>query len=301
MTSRRPLVNSRIARGMALACIAWFGAEAPPLAAQTQFLETALPTGQPVAPFFEGWYANPDGTYTFSFGYHNFNTEETVHIPFGPDNRLEPARFDLREQPTLFPAGSDRRERGVFTVTVPGDFGARQEPVVWYLTAYGTTYTVPARIGVDAYQLDYAPRAGGSVAPLLGFEPDGPRGQDPRGIAWDRTLTTSVGEPLSLSIWASDPSERPDDATRPDAGVEIPLGLTLFTHSGPGVAEFEQNEGEVGPRPGGAEASWTTTVKFNQPGDYVLRVRADNWTARDSSSGNQCCWTNGYVRVSVGS
>ena len=28
------------------------------------------PTGEPVAPFFEGWYRNTDGTFTFSFGYY---------------------------------------------------------------------------------------------------------------------------------------------------------------------------------------------------------------------------------------
>ena len=43
----------------------------------------------------------------------------------------------------------------------------------------------------------------------------------------------------------------------------------------------------------------TTTATFSEAGDYVLRVRVDNWAANDSSSGDQCCWTNGYVPVSV--
>jgi hypothetical protein len=30
-------------------------------------------TGEPVAPFFEGWYRSPDGTFTLSFGFFNLN------------------------------------------------------------------------------------------------------------------------------------------------------------------------------------------------------------------------------------
>ena len=78
------------------------------------------PSGEPVAPFFEGWYANPDGTYTFSFGYFNLNMEETLEIPIGPDNFIEPAEFD-GSQPTHFPV-EPRRDRGVFTVTVPASY-----------------------------------------------------------------------------------------------------------------------------------------------------------------------------------
>ncbi|MDR0786493.1 MAG: hypothetical protein LBG44_01265, partial [Gemmatimonadota bacterium] len=29
------------------------------------------PSGGIVAPYFDGYYTNPDGTYTFSFGYMN--------------------------------------------------------------------------------------------------------------------------------------------------------------------------------------------------------------------------------------
>ena len=43
----------------------------------------------------------------------------------------------------------------------------------------------------------------------------------------------------------------------------------------------------------------TTTATFEQPGEYLIRVRADNFGRVDSSDGNQCCWTNGYVTVTV--
>ncbi len=75
-------------------------------------------TGLPVSPFFEGWYENPDGTYTLSFGFFNRNREQTLQLPHGPANHLSVVGFEGR-QPTIFPPG---RDTGVFTVTVPGDF-----------------------------------------------------------------------------------------------------------------------------------------------------------------------------------
>jgi hypothetical protein len=38
---------------------------------------------------------------------------------------------------------------------------------------------------------------------------------------------------------------------------------------------------------------------FSAPGEYVINAQADNWRTPDSSSGDQCCWANGYIRVTV--
>jgi hypothetical protein len=38
---------------------------------------------------------------------------------------------------------------------------------------------------------------------------------------------------------------------------------------------------------------------FSAPGEYLINAQADNWRVPDSSSGDQCCWTNGYIRVTV--
>ena len=60
-----------------------------PLRAQLPF--TAVKSsGQTVTPAFEGWYRNPDGTFSISFGYFNRNADEVVQIPIGPDNFIEP-------------------------------------------------------------------------------------------------------------------------------------------------------------------------------------------------------------------
>ena len=38
---------------------------------------------------------------------------------------------------------------------------------------------------------------------------------------------------------------------------------------------------------------------FSEPGEYLMRARVDNFNSSDSSSGDQCCWTNAYIRVTV--
>ena len=47
-------------------------------------------SGQGVAPVYEGFDINPDGSFNMWFGYMNRNYEEELDIPVGPDNRIEP-------------------------------------------------------------------------------------------------------------------------------------------------------------------------------------------------------------------
>jgi hypothetical protein len=71
-----------------------------PRAAAAQLPLAPVPTsGQPVYPVFEGWYRNPDGSFSISFGYFNRNSEEVLEIPVGPDNFIRRAsriRVSLR-------------------------------------------------------------------------------------------------------------------------------------------------------------------------------------------------------------
>jgi hypothetical protein len=273
--------------------------------AQRQRPLTPLPpTGQRVVPFFDGWYANPDGTATFSFGYSNLNQEELIEIPLGPDNFIEPKEFDGR-QPTSFPTvvpeqtegrgrGGDRRdrERGVFTVTVPAGF---KGDVVWTLRHKGQSYSVPARTRTGAYQLRW-PMAMGSIPPLLRFKTDGPAGRGPSGIYAD-PVKTPVNMPLSLSISVVDDSVREKDPIeiKPREAPKAAININWYKHQGPGAIVFSSAKSGIGELSGTA----TTTATFKQPGEYVVRVRADNFGRTDTSSGNQCCWTNGYVKVTV--
>jgi hypothetical protein len=77
-----------------------------------------------------------------------------------------------------------------------------------------------------------------------------------------------------------------------------------LTYGRPGSPSQETTTGDSGP---GAEvislpdARGTARVlaTFHAPGEYVMRAQADNWTGPDSTSGDQCCWSNAYVRVRV--
>jgi hypothetical protein len=42
----------------------------------------------------------------------------------------------------------------------------------------------------------------------------------------------------------------------------------------------------------------STTVKFSQPGDYMLHVTANDYSG-NGGGGSVCCWTNAIVRVAV--
>lgn len=294
--------------------------------------------GNFVAPYFDGYYKNPDGTYTLSFGFMNRNDEDLVEISLGPDNFIEPAEYD-GAQPTSFPVVSysgfgGPRERGAFGVVVPADF---EGDVWWTLTTDGYTTKVPGRLhgrfqGVigfeSAYELSTTPQAEGSLRPVLEFEEGGPEGIGIAGIQYPEELTTGVGEPIEVRFWAFDRGER-----------ELrDVNMTLWKHQGPMGAKiafeslvpaptqppggrggrppglslgFGRSRGPVGPGPvevgqsvrlplDGPEANTGHfRATFDTPGDYVIRIRIDNFTSGDSAPGNQCCWSNGYVTVHV--
>ena len=89
--------------------------------------------GQNIAPAYEGWEQDADGSKYFVFGYMNRNFEEHLYLPIGPDNTFEPAPVD-RGQPTYF---LPRRNMNQFRVTVPKAFG--KNDLIWTITSNGKT------------------------------------------------------------------------------------------------------------------------------------------------------------------
>lgn len=251
-------------------------------------LDAPIPhdSGQGVTPSFEGWYTNPDGTYSLSFGYFNRNYRETPDIPIGPNNRLEPGPVD-QGQPTHF---LPRRQTGVFTVVVPKDFGTRK--LTWTVTVNGQTNSIPGHLRPE-WEIDALKEVTSkNTPPVVRFEPAGKTGQGPGGVA--SSLSAVVGKPATLTVWASDDDVR----KRENEGRSGPaLGVVWSKYRGPGRVTFGENapKMEVGGKA-------TTTARFEAPGEYTLRVLA--WDASGSQAaimagGFQCCWTNGYVHVTV--
>src|SRR6476469_8973676 len=90
--------------------------------------------GQNIAPAYEGWEQDADGSKWFVFGYMNRNWVEEIDLAPGPDNNIMPGGPDAG-QPTHF---LPRRNRFVFRVPVPKGFTEKDE-LIWTLTAHGVT------------------------------------------------------------------------------------------------------------------------------------------------------------------
>jgi hypothetical protein len=75
------------------------------------------------------------------------------------------------------------------------------------------------------------------------------------------------------------------------------MNVTWYKHAGPAGAPvvFDPAKSPIAEAKGMA----TTAATFREPGDYVVRVRGDSFGNIDSTADDQCCWTNGYVRVTV--
>src|SRR5262245_3028859 len=82
------------------------------LSGQTLPSEPARESGQSVTGAFEGWFKNPDGSFSLLLGYYNRNRKQELNIPIGPHNHIEPGGPD-RGQPTHFRPG---RGWGIFAI-----------------------------------------------------------------------------------------------------------------------------------------------------------------------------------------
>ena len=78
-------------------------------------LATLHKSGDLVAPFFDGWFDNGDGTVTYAFGFLNRNTEEIVDVPLGrprdEDSLASPAFQQLRQHVRELIRGSSSSQR----------------------------------------------------------------------------------------------------------------------------------------------------------------------------------------------
>ena len=69
-------------------------------------------------------------------------------------------------------------------------------------------------------------------------------------------------------------------------------GAVWTKYRGPGVVTFAAIPRQAD-EPAAADGKAQTRATFDAPGDYVLRVQAG------STNGEQCCWTNAHVKVTV--
>jgi len=235
--------------------------------------------GQNVAPTFEGWEHNPDGTYSMVFGYLNRNYEEEVDIPLGAENSITLGAevFGDKGQPTHF---YPRRQRFLFRVVVPADWDKKQK-VVWTLTSRGRTDQAKGWLQPE-----------GELSPDVIVENMGGGVPDPANKAPDVTVspaqTIALSGAATLTATATDdglpkPYRRAPSNPDRDAQPRRPIGVQLkwIQYRGPGKVTFTPDSSAV---IHGEPITLTSKAMFSAPGTYVLRVTANDgqlFTSRD--------------------
>jgi len=242
--------------------------------------------GASITPAYEGWFTNPDGSFSMLLGYYNRNSRETIDIPIGPNNHIEPGPPD-QGQPTFFEAG---RQWGVFVVKVPKDFGTKA--VTWTIVANGEKQSIPFTLNKGYPIAPYKEIGMGNAPPVLAFSPGGPKFTGPP-TAVASTYTGTVGKPVEISIWADDPKGS-DQEGRGGRGPAMIANLSLHKFRGPGQVTFERARMMV-TKPGEPTVAKAT---FTAPGEYLLRVQANDESG-EGGGGFQCCWTNTYVKATI--
>ena len=281
--------------------LALAGMAAHVLTAQQVFIpiEPARQFGTGVTGSYEGWFDNPDGTHTFLVGYLNRNRAKDVDIPIGPNNRIEPGGPDMG-QPTHFLPG---RQTGMFAITVPKEFTIQQR-LTWTLTVNGQTNAIPLKLLADYNIEPMKDAAIGNTPPVMRFVEGGPSVQGPIGtLAKAVTRRTSVAAPLSIPVWVEDDAKYTTGTNAPMRGSPTPATLRWSKYRGTGAVTFDKERPEMEKLQGGAQnelfkGKGTTSVKFGEPGEYVLHVIANDYTG-DAGRGELCCWTNSMVKITV--
>lgn len=271
-----------LAVGLSVASPSWLLAQ--------QF-ESQIPygSGQNVAPVYEGWERNPDGTFDMVFGYMNRNYDEQPEIPVGPNNNFTPGPAD-RGQPSHF---YPRRQQFMFKVRVPANFGKQQ--LVWTLTRDGRTEKAVGKLDLEweISQVVYSENRRGIANNAAVAEPNKPPTISVDGAAQRQAV---VGTPLTLTVNASDDGiPKPPPARSPAQAQSKggPPPLVTIRQGSPVQQQI------IKPSREGLAVTWThwrgagrltfdpatmlvkdgkasTRVSFSAPGTYVIRAYADD-------------------------
>jgi hypothetical protein len=267
------------------------------VAAQQLPSEPSKQFGTSVTGAFEGWFDSSDGTRGFLVGYFNRNSAQPLDIPIGPNNRIDPGGPDLG-QPTHFLPG---RQHGMFVVPVPKGFSPEQR-LTWTLVANGQTTSIPLRLHPDYLLSPFEDSAVKNTPPVLRFTEKGPAIQGPVGVLDKAEVrTTSAAAPLDFTLWINDDAKYTSGTGAPPSSSRPAVAIRWSKYRGAGAVTFDKARPEVQRLPTGDSAfngKATASVRFGEPGDYVLQVTANDYSG-PGGGGFQCCWTTALVKVSV--
>ena len=204
----------------------------------------------------------------------------------GPNNRIEPGDPD-QGQPTHFETG---RQWGVFVLKVPKDFG--KKTITWTIVANGEVQTIPFTLNPGYPITPYKELGMGNQPPVLTFTEGGAKLTGPPSKV-AATLTGKVDQPVPIQVWVEDP--KPEGGSEGGRGRMSGVATVSFhRYRGPGTVTFDKDR-----IPASKQGEMVAaTATFSAPGDYLLRVQANDESG-EGGGGFQCCWTNTYVKVTV--
>src|ERR1043166_6779636 len=242
----------------------------------SQMMQAHHWTGQGVAPVYEGFDVNADGSYNMWFGYMNRNYEEALDVPIGPDNSFSPGGDIDRGQPTHF---VPRRHKDVFKVVVPKDF-PKEGQLTWTLTAHGQTQRVAGTLN-PVWQVDRErARRGGNSEKIDSSTP-------PKVDVQPSAATiAAAGQSTTLTLSAT------DDGLPVRRGQPIGMTVLWTKYRGPGDVTFSADRAKL------VNGKTATTATFSEPGDYILQAVVDDGSGETAGQfGYHCCWTAAQVHV----
>jgi hypothetical protein len=246
-----------------------------------------------ITPVYEGWLPNADGSFDLVFGYMNREWESETSIPLGAANTMEPGGADQGQPTNFFP----RRNRFVFKVHVPKDFGTKE--IVWTLTSKGRTEKAYGTLKNDYVLDDTVIMSNIGAGGALSTTPDMVGNKPPvLNVEGSKNRTARVGEPVAFSAIATDDG-KPNKRNMPallGGNYLLPqsangLRLSFFVYRGPGKAvTFDPPQTKVweDTRDGGGSPwsagwvvppipegnKWQARATFTEPGTYVIRALA---------------------------
>jgi hypothetical protein len=107
---------------------------------------------------------------------------------------------------------------------------------------------------------------------------------------------------MTLTLWATDDMKYTSGTSAPLSRPRPPVIVTWSKYRGPGDVVFETATPAVDALSAARTAPFsgkaTTSVKFSEPGEYVLHVTANDYSG-EGGGGFVCCWTTAMVKVSV--